>query len=148
MACSTYNTKLFYKIAATDKVYDSAGYTEIKYLMEVPELGGTVEKIDVTTLSNPVKIYIPGTKDYGDLVFKFIYDNEAATANYRVLKAMDDDSVTASFKIQYPDGTTHEFDAIPSVKLDAGALNGALTFSVTMLLQSKISTINPTTPTV
>jgi hypothetical protein len=111
--------------------------------MEVPELGSTPEKIDVTTLADKVKKYIPGIKDYGDLVYKFLYDNTNANSNYRVLKGMDDAGTKATFKLDYPDGTSHQFDAIPSVKLDSGAINGALTFSATMMLQSDIEITNP-----
>ena len=137
MAYSANLSKLSYKVG-------NGAFAELEHLMEIPELGGTPEKIDVTTLSDKTKKYIPGTKDYGDLVFKFLYDNTGATANYRILKNMDDAGTTATFKIAYPDGTSHQFDAIPSVKLDAGAINGALTFSATMLLQSEIEITNPT----
>ena len=37
------------------KVGEAAEYTEIPYLMEVPEFGGTPEKIDVTVLSDTTK---------------------------------------------------------------------------------------------
>ena len=136
MPYSANETKLSYRTG-------SSAFKEIEYLMEVPELGGTPEKIDVTTLSDKVKKYIPGNKDYGDLVFKFLYDNTDANSNYRVLKGMDDAVTTATFKLAYPDGTSHQFDAIPSVKLDSGAINGALTFSATMMLQSDIEISNP-----
>ena len=114
---------------------------EIEFLMEVPELGGVPEKIDVTTLSYTSKKYIPGIKDYGDLVFKFLYD----TDNYSNFKAMEDNETIATFVILYPDKTAHAFAAIPSVKIDAGAINGALTFSATMILRSDIATIDPVT---
>ena len=112
--------------------------------MEVPEFGGTPEKIDVTVLSDTTKKYIPGTKDYGDLVFKFLYDNSGENSNFRILKGLDDNQTKATFKIEYPDGTAHQFDAIPSVKMDAGTLNGALTISATMIVQSDIEISNPT----
>jgi len=139
MAYSANKTKLLYS-------FSGSSYDEIKLLMEVPELGGAPEKIDVTTLSDSSKKYIPGIKDYGDLVFKFLYDNTSTTANYGILKYLEDNAQPdnpASFKIEYPDGTAHVFDAIPSVKLDAGAINGALTFSATMMLLNDIETINP-----
>jgi len=138
MAYSANQTKISYKASSV------SAFAEIPYLMEIPELGGAPEKIDVTTLSDTAKKYIPGIKDYGDLVFKFLYDNSSTSANYRVLKGLDDAGTTATFKIDYPDGTAHQFDAIPSVKLDSGAINGALTFSATMLLQSDIEITNPT----
>lgn len=130
------NTKMYYKSGAEE-------FTELEYLMEVPEFGGTPEKIDVTVLSDSVKKYVPGIKDLGDLVFKFLYDNTAETSNYRVLKGMADNNTSATFKISYPDGTAHQFDAVPAVKMDAGSINGALTFSATMILQSDITVSNP-----
>lgn len=76
-----------------------------------------------------------------DLIY--YYDNTTATSNYRVLKGLADSNTSATFKIEYPDGTAHQFDAVPAVKMDAGAINGALTFSTTMLLQSDITVTNP-----
>ena len=136
---SANSTKISYKTGSDD----SAVFKELEFLMEVPEFGGAPEKIDVTVLSDKVKRFVPGTVDLGDLVFKFLYDNSSETANYRVLKKMEDDGTAATFKIEYPDGTAHQFDAIPSVKMDAGTLNGALTFSATMVLQSDIKVTNP-----
>ncbi len=134
---SANNTKLSYKGGS------AADFVELEYLMEVPEFGGTPEKIDVTVLSDKTKHYVPGINDLGDLVFKFLYDNSSETANYRVLKGLADNSTKATFKLEYPDGTAHQFDAIPAVKMDAGAINGALTFSATMMLQSDITVSNP-----
>ncbi|WIF95015.1 phage tail tube protein [Caminicella sporogenes] len=130
-------TKLFYKAKG------DTDFTEIELLMEVPELGGDPEKIDVTTLSDKVKKYIPGVKDLGDLAFKFLYDNSTVNSNYRVLKGLEENNTLATFKVQYPDGTAHEFDAYVSVKMDAAAVNAALTFTATFSLQSDITVTNP-----
>ena len=137
MAYSANETKLSFKRKGENAA------TELEHLMEVPELGGTPEKIDVTTLSDRAKRYIPGIKDYGDLVFKFLYDNADTNSNFRILKELDDATETATFILEYPDGTSHQFDAIPSVKQDAGTINGALTFSATMMLQSDMVMSNP-----
>ena len=63
--------------------YSSNGtsYTEVKNLQEIPSLGGTPEKIDVTCLADGNKKYINGLVDYGDLAFKFLYDNSDAQSN-------------------------------------------------------------------
>lgn len=141
MAYSANKTTFSYKV--------ENDFVEIPLLMEVPELGAAPEKIDVTTLSSPVKEYIPGIKDYGDLVFKFLYES-GKSGNYQTLKTLGeayagDENTVAEFQLAYPDGSTHTFKAIPAVKMDAGAINGALTFSATMLLQSDIEVIPPTT---
>lgn len=120
-------------------------FTEIELLMEVPELGGDPEKIEVTTLKDSVKKYIPGVPDLGDLAFKFLYDNSTTNSNYRVLKGIQDSGKPAAFKVEYPDGTSHEFDAYVRVKMDAGPTNAVLTFTATMIMQSDIRTTNPST---
>ena len=134
---SANNTKMYYQGETPET------FIELEYLMEVPEFGGTPEKIDVTVLSDKVKKYVSGIQDLGDLVFKFLYDNSSATSNYRVLKGLAVDGTCTTFKLEYPDGTAHQFDAVPAVKMDAGAVNGALTFSVTMVLQSDITVTDP-----
>jgi len=131
------NTKISYKAGSV------AQFTELDLLMEVPELGATPEKIDVTVLTDPVKRYVNGIKDFGDLVFKFLYDNTSATSNYRVLKGLQDAETEADFKVEYPDGTSHAFKATVTLKMDAGSINGALTFSCTMNVTSDITISNP-----
>ena len=122
---------------------DKTTYIELEYLMEVPEFGGAPEKIDVTVLSDDSKRYINGIKDYGDLVFKFLYDNKDADSNYRLLKDLSDGNTEATFKMAYPDGTAHQFVAIPAVKMDSGAINGALTFTATMTMTGDVTIVNP-----
>lgn len=119
-------------------------FSVIDLLMEVPEMGGDPEKVEVTTLSDAVKKYIPGIKDLGDLTFKFLYDNSSVTANYRVLKGLQDANKAVKFKVEYPDGTAHAFTAFVNVKIDSGAPNAALTFTAGMSLQSDIVVTNPT----
>lgn len=134
---STVETKLKVRQAGETE------FTEIEMLMEVPELGGDPEKIDVTTLTDKVKKSIPGVRDLGDLAFKFLYDNSSESSNYRVLKALQDNEKLATYQILYPDGTAHEFEALVNVKMDSVAVNAALTFTASMSLQTDILTTNP-----
>lgn len=133
----TKDTTLSYKSST------GSTFTVIEHLMEVPELGGDPEKVDVTTLSSPVKQYIPGIRDLGDLTFKFLYDNETSTSNYRVLRELQEENKVVSFKVEYPDGTGHQFDAYVNVKIDSAAVNAAMTFTASMSLQSDIMVTHP-----
>lgn len=125
------------------KVGEAGVYAELELLMEVPEIGGDPEKIDVTVLTDKNKKYIPGIFDLGDLDFVFLFDNALATSNYRVLKGLQDANSLASYKINYPDGSGHEFDAFVSVKIGGGGVNAAKTFTASMFLQSDITDVNP-----
>lgn len=127
------------------KASGGSSFIEIPYLMEVPEIGGDPEKVEVTTLKDNVKKYIPGIKDLGDLAFNFLYDNSTTTSNYRVLNGLAEANTLATYQLEYPDGTTHEFDAYVSVKMGAAAVNAALMFTATFSLQSDITITNPTT---
>ncbi|MGL4742651.1 MAG: phage tail tube protein [Sarcina sp.] len=120
-----------------------ASYSVLDGLQEVPELGGEKEKLEITTLADSTKRYRNGIKDYGDLAYKFLYDNSSTTSNYRVLKGFDDNDSVVEFKISYPDGTSHEFRAQVGIKLDGAAVNGVLTFTANLSLQSGITTVNP-----
>ncbi|MCM1564924.1 MAG: phage tail protein [Dehalobacter sp.] len=133
----TKDTSLSYKVAPASE------FTEIDLLMEVPDLGGDPEKVDVTTLKDGVKKSIPGVKDLGDLGFKFLYDNSGATSNYRILKGLETNNTLATYKVEYPDGTGHQFDAYVNVKMDSAAVNAALTFTSSFSLQSEITVTNP-----
>lgn len=127
--------------------YDSTGagssYTDLPLLMEVPEMGGTPEKVDVTVLSDSVKKYIDGIRDYGDLSFKFLYDNTSATASYRVLKGLEGAKEPTKFQVALPDGTKFSFSGFVSVKMDSAAVNAALTFTANISLNSDVEVTNP-----
>lgn len=137
MSTTSTNTKLYYKTS------QMSAYSELLYLMDVPDMGCTPDKVDVTVLTDTVRKYIYGLKEYGDLSFKFLYDNTSATSNYRILKGLQDTNTVANFKVSYPDGTSHSFDALVSVIMNSTDINGALTFRCNMTTQSDISTTNP-----
>jgi len=138
MAGVSFNeTKLSYKTGAQTE------FTQIEGLQEVPEMGGEAEKIDVTTLGDKFKQYIPGIIDLGDLTFKFIYDNSTDTSNYRILRGLQDNKTIATFKLEYPDGSAQQFNAYVNVKIDGGGVNAPMTFTAALSLQSDITITNP-----
>lgn len=119
---------------------NGTSFTEINNLQEIPSLGGTPDKVDVTCLADGNKKYINGLVDYGDLAFKFLYDNSSETSNYRVLKSL---TGINHFKITFPDNTTFEFTGECSCSLDAASVNAALTFTANIALNSEIEVTNP-----
>lgn len=116
-------------------------YSEVTNLQAIPSLGGSKDKVEVTTLADTAHQYINGLIEYGDLDFKFLYDNSGNTANYRVIKTLGDDVV--SVKVELPDTTTFVFDAMLSASIDEAEPNQALTFTVRAALQSAITVTNP-----
>ena len=111
----------------------SSQFKELLNLQEIPEIGnGAPEKIEVTVLTDNVKRYIAGLGDSGqDLSFKFLYVKE----QFQELLALDE---TQTWQVSMPDGVTATFDAVPSVKFDSASPNNAITYTLTLIVESEI----------
>ena len=119
-------------------------YVEIPNLQEVPELGGSAEKVDVTTLADGNYKFINGIKDFGDLAFKFLYDNSGESSNYRIVRGLEEAEEIVEWKVTFPDGTGFEFSGEVSTAIDSASVNAALTFTANITLNSDIAVTNPT----
>lgn len=120
-----------------------SGYTILKGLKEIPDIGGDPENVENTSLDAKYKQYEKGVGDAGDLVFKFKFENGSADSTYRVLRALADADTVASYEETLKDGTKFRFDAQVSVKITGGALNGVIDVEATMSLQSDIEVVDP-----
>lgn len=121
--------------------YDPANGTTwvaLPDLQEIPEMGATVDKVEVTTLADASKKYINGIKDYGDLSFKFLYAN-GTNDSYKLLHAKEELGTVASFKVTFPDATTFIFSGYPVCKTDSQAVNAAITFTCAITLNTAIT---------
>lgn len=120
-----------------------SSYVLIPNLQEVPELGGTAEKVDVTTLADGNYKYINGIKDFGDLAFKFLYDNSGETSNYRIVRGLEESGKVVDWKVEFPDGTGFEFSGEVSTATDSQSVNSAITFTANITLNSDIVVTHP-----
>lgn len=108
-------------------------FTALTNLMEIPEIGnGAPEKVEVTVLEDNVKKYIAGLGDSGqDLAFKFLYDK----TQFQTLLAMNE---STGWKVEMPDGVYATFNGTPAVKFDSASPNNALTYTLTIIVESEI----------
>ena len=109
-------------------------YTVLTNLMEIPEIGnGAPEKVETTVLTDNVKTYIAGLGDSGqDLAFKFLYEKE----QFETLIGMTE---STGWKVAMPDGVAATFQGTPSVKFDSASPNNALTYTLTVIVESEIA---------
>ena len=93
-------------------------------LQEIPELGGTRESIEITTLGDDAHMYTDGILNYGDNIsFKFLYEKEQFTT-LNGLKG------TQTIVVTLPDASTCTFTGTCSVKLDGVGINAPLTYTL------------------
>ena len=109
---------------------------EIKGLTDIPDMGATPEKLDVTTLADEYRQYINGVKDFGDLEFNFIYES-GADGNYAQLAALEGKGVQECV-VTFPDNATFSFEGDISVRILGVGVNAVITFAMSVALQSEI----------
>ena len=126
MAILSKGIKLSYSSTGTES------YTDLTDLLEIPSLGGSVDKVDVTTLADASKKYINGIKDYGDLAFKFNYAKEQFTT-------LNGLTGSVNFKVTLPDTTTATFSGEPSVSLEGVGVGAAMPYTLNISLDSDIA---------
>ena len=104
----------------------SYGEKALTNLQEIPDLGGDVEAIEITTLADAAHTYTDGLKNFGDsLPFKFLYEE----AQFTTLNGL---TGSQQWKVTLPDGATCSFGGTCSVKLDAVGINAALTYTLSI----------------
>lgn len=116
---------------------DGVEFSVLPDLQEIPELGGDVEKVEVTTLDDSARRYIAGIKDYGDLEFVFLYDG-GADSSYNKLRGLEDTGESTEFKIEFPDGVSFTFSGFVSTKIQSVGVNAPLLFNAAIALNSDI----------
>jgi len=79
MATSTYKTYLMHKAAS------ASDYEKLIDISDFPDLGGTPELLDTTTLSDAMKTYINGIQEAEGLEFNTNYTK----TGYAALKALE-----------------------------------------------------------
>ena len=126
MAVISKGIKLSYKSGT------GSTFVDLTNLQEIPELGGDVEAIEITTLADAAHMYTDGLKNYGDsLAFKFLYEG----VQFEALHAL---AGVSEWKVTLPDSATCTFSGTSSVKLDGVGVNAALTYTLSIKPNSEM----------
>lgn len=133
MAFSTYKTYLMKGTGTTPT------YSKLVDIKEFPDLGAAPEQIDVTSLSDPMRIYVPGIQDTEALTFTANY----TPADYSTLTALDGTETafavwlgaTTSNGVDTPNGSNGKwaFKGYLSVFKNGGGVNEAQDMTITIL---------------
>lgn len=117
------------------KAGGASSFTDLTNLQEIPDIGGSADSVEVTTLDDAAHMYINGLLDYGDSMdFTFLYDK----TQFTTLSGL---SGSVSWKVTLPGtgGATATFDGEPSVKLNSVGVNDAITYTLSVKPSSAIT---------
>ena len=135
----TNNSSVSFKVGTTSSPTDA-----IPGLQSIPSLGGDIEQIDITCLSDESFHYMNGLRNYGDLEFTFLYipksemGQSATKSNYE--KAKDyEDGTSKYIDITIGDGTVFHLVGTVGVSLNEAGVNEAFTFTVKIGLSADIT---------
>lgn len=112
---------------------DVGDVKNVSGLTDIPDMGATPEKLDVTTLADASRQYIEGIKDFGDLEFTFIY--ESGEGNYAKLAALEGEQKCI---VTFPDDTQFIFYGEISLRIVGVGVNAVITFVMSVALSSDI----------
>lgn len=126
-AIKTQGIKVSYKAG-------EGSFVELHDCLGIPELGGSVDKIEITTLDSTAHEYMNGLENYGDsLEFQFLYKD----AQFKALNALEG---KIEWKVTLPSPSTMSatFSGEPYVRLDAAAGNDKVTYTLSITPSSAI----------
>ena len=128
MAIATMNTYLMYKV--------TNAYQKLVDITAFPDLGGDPERIDVTTLSDTARVYIPGVQDTADIEFTANYTK----SDYNTINGL---TTEQDFGVYFGDtsGTNGAFTFKGYIKarVNGGGVNDAVTMTIIITPTTAIS---------
>ena len=128
MAISTYGIQLMHKVS--DK------YEQLVAIKDFPDLGGSPEMLETTTLSDKMQTYIPGIQSLDGLEFTANYTK----ADFKKLKALEgkDESYAVFFGAEGVDGK-FEFKGSLSVFPVGGGVNEVVSMTISIAPSTPIT---------
>lgn len=107
---------------------DGTKWNEVGGVKSIPEMGGSPQTIDVTTLKSTRQESIEGLQQSQSLAFQCVYQGD----NFKTLAPLSGNKKQYKWKVTFPDGTTSTFTGSFTIKTDSYGPNAALTFTITI----------------
>ena len=135
MATSTYKTYLMHGTTASNVTT----YEKLLDIIDFPDLGGTPEMLDTTTLSDKMKTYIMGIQEAEGLEFNANYDKTA----YAALEALANQ--TEKYAVYFGSDSSGNPDGSEGKFTFEGQLSVHVTGAGVNEVRKMLITIAPTT---
>jgi hypothetical protein len=104
--------------STSDAKYSAAKLVAVKGMPATGQAGGNVE---ITTSSDPVKVYVPDRPDTGDMDFTYNYSQTNLAAVQAVC-----DNIKKDILIKFPDGAGFEYQGVCQTWINEESVGGAM----------------------
>lgn len=135
-AISTYQTYLMHKYSTLSGTTTVTVWENLTPIKSFPDLGGEPERIDVTTLSDAMRKYIPGVQDVSSSTFNANYD-ATEYAKINALSGSQEDyavwfGATGDIGSETPDGHDGKFEWTGDIMayVTGGDVNSAVEMTI------------------
>ena len=124
---------------------ENGEYTQIYGLLNIPDIGGTPNKIDTTDLDNlKYETNIMGLQPSIDLDFEFNMEDPNVNANIKVASDMEDSGLNYYFKLTYSNGVIISFDSKVRTTILGGGSEDLIKFQMHLSPNSEVVRTIPT----
>lgn len=131
---STIGTRMFIAEGASS---GSLSFVELTSITEIGDLGGDAEDIDVTTLRQTERSYVPGVKDFPSVDVTLLLEDKNVDSsttpptlidNYSILRDAEAKGTVHCVDVLFPNNRGIRFFAKIKTRQNGATVNGALTF--------------------
>lgn len=128
---------------------ENGTYKQIYGLANIPDIGGTPNRIDTTDLDNTkFETSILGLQPALQLDFDFNMEDPSSTANIKLVSDMEDAGKVYDFRLTYNNGITVEFSSEVRTTLVGGASGDLSKFTLHLAPESEPTITIPTSTSI
>lgn len=128
---------------------DGSTYKRIYGLSNIPDVGGTPQRIDTTDLDNTkFETSILGLQPALELDFEFNMEDPSTTSNIKLVSDMEDAGKVYEFRLTYNNGITVEFSSEVRTTLVGGASGDLSKFTLHLAPESEPTITIPTSSSI
>ena len=128
---------------------ENVTYKQIYGLANIPDIGGTPNRIDTTDLDNTkFETSILGLQPALELDFEFNMEDPSATANIKLVSDMEDAEKVYDFRLTYKNGITVELSSKVRTTLVGGASGDLSKFTLHLAPESEPTITIPTSTSI
>ena len=111
------------------------------------DIGGSPNTLDATKLTDTVRKYEQGVQDYSAWDLTYLFNNNEATSDYRLLQAISDAKTSVPIEVSFSDGTKFTNTGKCANRVTGAGVDAMIEAVATFTLQDAWTVTNPSSST-